>query len=217
MADKKAISSNVIRDLLLMINENEIGASNIASDLLELIGSTETGNIRSELNSRLSNQRIETMTVSSGDYLSEIEQLILRSSKPIEVNESEELTVLGQNGLWINKNEVNSWKGDLSIDEYEINEDLNPQVIVKPVSQQLEYVQELAIRYLRPPTPPMAGEIIITQEPNIQCKPAPPLIIRQQPPRVATPEPLVVREVPPLPPPKIATKRIVISGKKLPK
>ncbi len=79
----------------------------------------------------------------------------------------------------------------MAISEYLINEDSNPEIINKRTSQQIEYIQELAIRYLRPPTPPAPGEIIITQEANIATKPAPPLIIRQQPVRAETPEPLV--------------------------
>jgi len=41
-----------------------------------------------------------------------------------------------------------------------INQDSNPQVIIKKVKQQLDYVQELAVRYLKPPTPPAPGEIV---------------------------------------------------------
>ena len=72
------------------------------------------------------------------------------------------------------------------------------------------------MRYLRPPTPPAPGEIIITQEPNYVPAPAPPLIIRQQPARPTTPEPLVIREAPPQPPTQIGRKIITISGKRLP-
>lgn len=46
--------------------------------------------------------------------------------------------------------------------------------------------------------------------------PAPPLIIRQQPPRPPTPEPLVIREAPPQPPGQVGRKVITISGKRLP-
>lgn len=46
--------------------------------------------------------------------------------------------------------------------------------------------------------------------------PAPPLIIRQQPARPTTPEPLIVREAPPIPPQAIGSKRITISGKRIP-
>lgn len=148
--------------------------------------------------------------------LSHIERSILRSSNPIEVSETEEISVLGNKGIWLNKSEVLNWRGDLNINEYMINEDANPQVITKRIDRSIEYVQELAIRYLRPPTPPAPGEIVITMEPNIPTEPAPPLIIRQQPARASTPEPLVVREAPPQPPPAVGTKRITISGKRLP-
>jgi len=97
----------------------------------------------------------------------------------------------------MNKAEVNAWRGDLAISEYKIYEDSNPQIINKRVEQQVEYVQELAIRYLRPPTPPAPGEIVISMESDKATGPAPPLIIRQQPARAATPEPMVVREAPP--------------------
>ena len=171
------------------------GGNQIATDLLALVGNSSSS----------SNAGVE--------WLSQIEQSILRSANPIEVNESEELTVLGQRGLWLNRAEVNAWRGDISIEQYRIHQDANPQIVTKRVEQVLEYVQELAIRYLRPPTPPAPGEIIITQEPDYKTGPAPPLIIRQAAARAETPEPLVVREAPPQPPMPVGPKRITISGK----
>merc|ERR1719215_1582268 len=53
-------------------------------------------------------------------------------------------------------------------------------------------------------------------EPNYTTGPAPPLIIRQQPARPETPEPLIVREAPPQPPRPVGSKRITISGKRIP-
>lgn len=87
-------------------------------------------------------------------YLSDIEQSIIRSSQPIQINETEEITVNGQHGIWANRAEVVNWRGDIPINQYVINEDANPEVINKRSEQTLEYMQELAIRYLRPPTPP---------------------------------------------------------------
>jgi hypothetical protein len=46
--------------------------------------------------------------------------------------------------------------------------------------------------------------------------PAPPVFIRQQPPKPKTPEPLVIREAPPKLPEQVSRKVITISGKKLP-
>ena len=74
----------------------------------------------------------------------------------------------------------------------------------------------MAIRYLKPETPPVPGEIIITQEPNITHPPAPPLIIRQQPTRPLTPDPLIIREAPPTPPAPVGRQLISIGGKRIP-
>ena len=126
----------------------------------------------------------------------------------------EQITVNGERGLWLNKNEETSWRGSVPIKDYRINQDPQPEVVTKPTRQRIEYVQELAIRYLRPPTPPPPGDIVIRQETNALSAPAPPLIIRQQPPRPATPPPLVIREAPPpRPPPPVGPKVITISGK----
>ena len=109
------------------------------------------------------------------EFLSEVEQSILRAQVPLELSESDEISVNGERGLWANKQEVVNWRGVIPIGEYCINEDANPEIITKKAGQQLEYVQELAIRYLRPPTPPAPGEIIINQECNTLTPPAPPL------------------------------------------
>lgn len=181
----------------------------IADDLLAML--------RNENEAKISSIEFTgSETSSDAGFLSQIEMSILRSMNPIEINESEEITVLGNRGVWVNRAEVLNWKGDLNINEYIINEDANPEVITKRIDRNIEYVQELAIRYLRPPTPPAPGEIVITMEANVATGPAPPLIIRQQPARASTPEPLVVREAPPQPPPAVGTKRITISGKRLP-
>jgi hypothetical protein len=149
-------------------------------------------------------------------FLSTVEEALLRSDEPIEINETEEVEVFGNRGVWVNREETQAWRGSIPLDQYPINEDEEPEVITKRSAHQIEYVQELAIRYLRPPTPPAPGEIVITQEPDVVTGPAPPLIIRQQPPRPETPEPLVIREAPPEPPMPVGVKKITISGKQLP-
>jgi hypothetical protein len=174
----------------------------IASDLLQLQRSGGASGLGGD--------------ASAGGALSAIEAAILRSTVPIDINETEEITVLGQRGIWANKSEVVNWRGVIPITEYVINEDANPEVITKRSTQQLTYVQELAIRYLRPPTPPQPGEIVITQESSGITAPAPPIIIRQQPARPGTPEPLVIREAPPQPPAAVGRKVITISGRRLP-
>jgi hypothetical protein len=97
-------------------------------------------------------QRQLSRNVSGLNYLSEVELAVLRATTPLSVNETESITVNGETGQWLNKNEVANWKGDIPLTEYEINVDSEPEIITKKTSQKLEYVQELAIRYLRPPT-----------------------------------------------------------------
>ena len=200
------------RSVSSLSGTTQSSVSQIASDLLQF---SRTG-AASSLSSGFSSTSTVINAAVTSQYSSEIETAILRSTTPIRITESEEINVLGNKGIWANRAEVMNWKGILPINQYSVNEDSNPLVISKKIRQQLEYLQELAIRYLRPPSPPAPGEIVIQQEANVLSPPAPPLIIRQQPPRPPTPEPLVLREAPPQPPASIGRKLITIGGKRLP-
>ena len=135
-------------------------SNQIANDFLKMFGPSSP-------NMSVSNA-FSTVSTSNA-FLSDMEAAILRSSDaPIQINETEEINVLGQRGIWANKSEVVNWKGIMPITDYLINEDPNPEIINKRVTQHLEYIQELAVRYLRPPTPPAPGEIVITQEANVK-------------------------------------------------
>ena len=142
-----------------------------------------------------------------------IEKAILKSSVPINVNETEEINVLGQRGIWVNKTEVLNWRGQIPLSEYKLNDDPNPEIINKTSSQPVEYNQEISVRYLRPPTPPPHGELVIKQEGSVQVGPAPPVIIRQTAPQLPQPETVVIREEPPQLPPRLPRQVITISGK----
>jgi len=165
--------------------------------------------------SSYSYQSGSTIASDSTIVLNEFEAALIRSNNPIDIREKGQITVNGQTGIWCNKNQCEKWKGDLNLSEYEIFNDPNPQIIYKKPTEQLQYVQELAIKYLRPPTPPTPGEIIITQEADEPALAAPPIIIRQEAERIPTPEPLIIREMPPLPPKSFETKHIKIPGKKV--
>lgn len=177
--------------------------SQIALDLLEI----------EKMDAHLDSSHVSN---SSKTVFTDVETAILRSIEPIEINETEEIRIGDEKGIWANKSEVLSWRGERPISDYAINVDPNPEIIKKKSKHNLKYVQELAVRYLRPPTPPLPGEIIIQQLSNVVAPPAPPLVIRQQPPRPRTPEPLVIREAPPKPPAPVGRKIITISGNKKP-
>ena len=52
----------------------------------------------------------------------------------------------GESGLVVNDSETVKWTGPLPIDSYLLNDDPNPELIVKKSKQNLIYVQEYAIR-----------------------------------------------------------------------
>ncbi|CAF1499135.1 unnamed protein product, partial [Didymodactylos carnosus] len=91
------------------------------------------------------------------------------------------------------------------VKNYPINVDPNPELIVRPNTQRLTYTHDVAVRYLRPPTPPPPGPIIIRE---IRAPPppvAPPIILRQRPPPPRTPSPVIIRERPPNRPKSVPT------------
>ncbi|RMZ95824.1 hypothetical protein BpHYR1_017282 [Brachionus plicatilis] len=104
----------------------------------------------------------------------------------------------------------------ISLDQYKLNNDPNPEVIRKKPADKIRYKQDVAIRFLEPPQPPKHGEIVVKQLPNRQIAPAPPLVVRQAPPKPTTPAPLVLREAPPPPPPRIPDQTVLVPGKVLP-
>lgn len=150
-------------------------------------------------------------------YLSEWESKILNATSPVELSSHGEMvTVNGQQGQWVNKQEVESWRGQLPISQYRLNEDANPEVIHKKHRHRVDYKQELRVKYLRPETPPRNGDIVIEEVSDTQAEPAPPVIIRQECCRPTTPPPVKLREEPPVAPQPEGPKYIRIPGKLLP-
>ena len=105
----------------------------------------------------------------------------------------------------------------IPLDQYKLQVDLNPTVIKKKAEGRVTLTQNVSLKYLKPPQPEQPGDIIITQEQDIQAPAAPPLVIKQSAlPAPATPEPLIVREKPPVQPNPIGSKIITIPGRVLP-
>ncbi len=164
-----------------------------------------------------------------------IESVLRAANVPIASNEIEEANAIGYRGVLLNRSEILSWNGPIPISQYKFNNDSNPEVIIKESSQPIEYNQDIQVKYLRPPTPPPAGDIIIREQPvsfqyflfhirqfffkisikSVNYPPAPPLIIRQTAPDPFTPEPIIIREPPPTPPCASSRKVISIPGRVL--
>ena len=179
-----------------------------------------------DLSSFTSNYYFGATTSTEFDYIkifnNESDQDCMSKSSPIvselinstegyltNASQNEEITINGETGIWINKLESSNWNGTLPLSDYEINKDPCPEIIRKKSDQEIVYKQEIAIRYLRPPTPPPPGDIIIQEECPIIPKPAPPLIMRQEPPRPHTPAPLIIREIPPTAPQNCVESKII--------
>jgi hypothetical protein len=102
---------------------SSMGISGLGSGTMT--GTTGTGSVYGT-NSQMSAfpPMPQSSAVPSGSqYFSEIEASILRSNDtPVQIDETDELSVLGQRGIWANKSEVVNWKGPMPIEQYTINE-----------------------------------------------------------------------------------------------
>ena len=145
-----------------------------------------------------------------------VSKAIVSSTTPLEIQEETMVTVNQETGVLANKGDLVNWSGPIPLDDYPINVDPNPEVIHKMSNQQLLYVQELAVRYLKPPTPSPPGDLIIKEEKSVMPPQAPPLVIRQKPVMPVDPDTLVIREAPPKFLGQVETKVIKIPGKRLP-
>lgn len=101
------------------------------------------------------------------------ESIIDSLNFPFESNETQEININGQKGVWLNKKDILDWKQQSCINDYKLNDDPNPEIINKTLGIPVEYTQDISVRYLKPPTPPL-NEILINEQNNI-----PPIIIRQ--------------------------------------
>ena len=104
----------------------------------------------------------------------------------------------------------------LALSQYVLNQDPNPLIVRKKPAAPVNYTQQVSVKFLQPPPPQQPGDIVITQQKDVQAAPAPPHLIRQRPPLPVKPAPLVVRERPPMPPAPIAPEHHVIPGKVIP-
>ena len=63
------------------------------------------------------------------------QRFVLFCFKELKITEKkfvahDEINVLGQHGIWLNKNEIKNWKGSIPLNNYLINEDNNPNLII---------------------------------------------------------------------------------------
>jgi hypothetical protein len=115
-----------------------------------------------------------------------------------------------------NPNNCSDLVAPLPLDKYRLNVDNNPKVIRRKPQEKIQYLQQVAVRYLKPPPPPPAGEIVIKHLHDRQVAPAPALVLRQAPEKPVTPPPIVLREAPPAPPAPLPGRYVAVPGKIIP-
>lgn len=106
-------------------------------------GSSQLHQPNGRLNGQSHHQNHQSVVPFASGFVSGVEAAILRSQVPIELSETEEITVNGHRGIYANRQEAANWRGPVPIHEYRINEDPNPEIINKKTNQTIEYVQEL--------------------------------------------------------------------------
>ncbi|CAF5182419.1 unnamed protein product, partial [Rotaria magnacalcarata] len=89
-----------------------------------------------------------------------------------------------------------------------LNQDSDVEYIQRPNNNRITYQQDIAIRYLQPPTPPPSGPLIIREIHAPRPPERPPLIIYQRSHIPRTPPPIIIRERPPVPPPIVPSHTI---------
>jgi hypothetical protein len=112
----------------------------------------------------------------TGGFHSEIEQALLTAKNPIDITTTETATAGQYQGFYLNKQEVDQFRGPLPIEQYPLNDDPCPEVIKKRLDK-VRYTQECGVKYLNPPPAPKPGDIIIRERQNV-IPPAPPLIVK---------------------------------------
>lgn len=101
-------------------------------------------------------------TLCTNFNMSNIENAILNSIEPIDLNDTEEINANGETYVWANKSEISNWVGPIPIEEYPINDDPNPVIITKN-AKCVQTKRDVIVKYLEPPVAPIPGKIIVNQ------------------------------------------------------
>jgi hypothetical protein len=105
---------------------------------------------------------------------------------------------------------------NIPLEQYTLNIDDNPTIVRKKAEGRISLVQNVSLKFLKPPQPQQPGDITITQEPDVQAPAAEPKRITIPAPAPLQKESVIIRERPPQPPQPIGPKHITIPGKVLP-
>jgi hypothetical protein len=92
------------------------------------------------------------------DEPSQIERILLNAAQPLHsLSTRETIAAAGFSGLYLNKHEVDEWRGPVPIENYPIYDDPDPQVIRKHI-EKVHYEQVCGTRWLNPGPAPHSGK-----------------------------------------------------------
>jgi hypothetical protein len=103
---------------------------------------------------------------------------------------------------------------NLNNNTHNLNHDPNP-LIVRKKSQPVHYNQNISVRFIKPEPLPPHGDIIIKHLPDSYVPPPPPHHIRNPPPPPAQEPTRIIREAPPVPPPRLPDQVFSIPGRRI--
>ena len=117
-------------------------SSKIAQDLLALSRSISNASLQNSCNrlAKPTTRNLADSHQSTSTFRSDVEQQILNSTYlPMQLSEVEEVVSLnGERGVLANKSEIERWRGSIPIEQYEINRDTNPEIIIKRPYQSID-------------------------------------------------------------------------------
>jgi hypothetical protein len=89
--------------------------------------------------------------------VSQVEQALLSAKQPLHSLSTREHFNHGSlRGIYLNKHEVDQWRGPVPVESYPLHDDPNPEVIRKRIDR-VDYVQHFGVRYLNPGPAPKPG------------------------------------------------------------
>ncbi|CAF0939194.1 unnamed protein product [Brachionus calyciflorus] len=202
LTDKSTFSQIDSRRSVSLISNNTNQSFRISRD-----NQTKIDHRINKSNSSLKNNLTQKIT-NGNESLNNLKEPFKNSSNKIQIDATQKITV--NNKIKLNQIENINWKGRISLNQYPLNHDPNPDIIRKKPIEKVKFNQNINVRYLNPPKLPKPGDIIIRHEPSKRVSPPPPLIIRHIPSRPQSPSPLIFREEPPKTPEPIPSKIITL-------
>lgn len=105
---------------------------------------------------------------------------------------------------------------DKDISNLDVSTDTNFEIVHKKNTGIHQAIQNVTLKYLKPPPLQQHGDLTIRQESDVQLPAGKPHVVREQPEQPIQPRSVIIREEPPQRPPVLPAEQIVIPGRTIP-